>query len=142
MSSGLYLKDVAQVNKLDENLCVSVGDESLLLKLALVWNTEIARRYPKIVKEGELSAALPPAQWCGLAVIESVFAKLSHENSINPKEHELGVERFLKFLINNWEKIQVEEEEPQPPPNLYLAASCNLPTYLQAWLDTDDSDQL
>jgi hypothetical protein len=141
MSSKPSLKEVAEANKLDDNLCVWVGDESLLLKLALVWNTEIARRYPKIVKEGELSATLSPAQWCGLAVIQSVFAKLSHENSIDPKEHELGVERFLKFLINNWEKIALQEEGPNPPPNPYLAAR-NLGIFLFAWLNTEDSDQL
>jgi hypothetical protein len=123
------------------DLNLRVGKESLMLKLALVWNTEIARRYPKIIKEGELSATLSPADWCGLAVIECAFSKFSRKNSIDPIEHELGVARFLKFLVNQWYEIEFGKEQSRPP-NLYFAA-CHLGVYLIAWdVADDDTDRM
>jgi hypothetical protein len=110
MHSGKILKFSAVKSSFFMDRRVRVGKEALLLRLALVWNTEIARRYPKIIKQGELSATLSPADWSGLAVIESAFDAF-REHSIGPKEHELGVARFLKFMVNQWKGVGFGAEQ-------------------------------
>jgi len=44
------LKDAAKISEafLDEHLDTEVADEALLVRLALAWNSEVARRYPEI----------------------------------------------------------------------------------------------
>jgi hypothetical protein len=124
---GLSLRMALKTSKAfqDGHVDTRVASTERLFRLARVWTSEVALHYP------DRCNVMSPADWCGLARIESKFTQLGLEHSICARERDRGLASFLRFalMLCSFEEKFFADDRP------YIdVVAINFALFLGKWL--------